>query len=310
MKVILGSGIVGLLAKLILGPSWTVIPFYKSRFFSYNPSLDDNFLIRDPSIDDVIKQILNQKTLSIYPYKRAWSIAGHILPQWDDSLCGDWLHKIFQDNIPAQSVIYNKDRLNLNVYDIRINDLYSRLLNLYISDLKKESANGQITEIGDHFIVRNGIKIDVEQIINTIPLNKVCELANLEVDLPSKDIHYWHVGTTELDFEGNNQLLVADRPLGFYKVTNIAPNRYMFYCHEDIPNPGSYLMAFMKKFEILDGTTIPEAMPLGDIPNTNILSNMGIYNVGSFAEWDWCADVGSNILKLVRFANRGYKERQ
>jgi len=47
MNIILGSGIIGLLAKLILGQDWKIIPFYRSRYFSFNPALDDNFIIRD-----------------------------------------------------------------------------------------------------------------------------------------------------------------------------------------------------------------------------------------------------------------------
>ena len=46
MNYILGSGIVGLTARHILGADWQVVPFYKSRFFSSNPPLDDNFLFK------------------------------------------------------------------------------------------------------------------------------------------------------------------------------------------------------------------------------------------------------------------------
>ena len=307
MKVIFGSGIVGLLAKIILGPSWTVIPFYRSRFFSYNPSLDDNFVICDPQIDDVIKQLTKIIKPVKYEYKRAWSIGGHILPNWEEAICNDWLYKIFGDKIPPQSLAYNKDRMSFNVYDLRINELYSNLTNTFIEELKEQSSHGQVTEIGNHYFIRNGIKQDFESAINTIPLNHMAKLCNLHVNLASKDVHYWHIRTDELNFEGYNQLLVADTLFGFYKVTNIAPGRYMFYCHEDIPNPGTYLMGFMQNFEIIDGTSIPEAIPAGPMPDLKIFENMGIYNVGSYAQWDWCADVGSNMLKLVKFANRGDK---
>lgn len=308
MKIIFGSGIVGLLAKLILGPSWTIVPFYRSRFYSFNPSLDDNFIIRDEQIDDVIKDITNVIKPTVYEYKRAWSIGGHLLPTYDDAVCSDWLYKIFGDKIPSQSQAYNKERMTFGVYDIRINELYARLTNAYIDELKQESASGKVTEIGNHYFVRNGVRTEFELAVNTIPLNHLAKLAKLSIDLPYKDIHYWHIRTSDLNFEGYNQVLVADQLYGFYKVTNIAPGRFMFYCHEDIPNPGTYLMGFMQKFEIIDGTSIAEAMPLGNMPDLKMLDNMGIHNVGSYAQWDWCADVGSNILKLVRFANRGEKQ--
>lgn len=312
MKLIFGSGIVGLLARLVLGPSWTIVPFYRSRFFSFNPSLDDNFIIRDPLIDDVIKQITRQVRPTVCEYKRAWSIGGQILPEWNDTICADWLYKIFGGRTPSQSIIYNKERMILGVYDIRINELYAQLTNMFMDELKQQSALGKVTEIGDHHIVVGEKKIEYSQAINTIPLNHLLSLANKTNMLPqlqSKNIHYWHVRTDDLNFEGFNQLLVVDPLYGFYKVTNIAPGRYMFYCHEDIPQPGTYLMAFMQRFEILDGTSITEAMPIGEAPTDSTLNDLfggSIYNIGSFAQWDWCSDVGSNILRLVKYANRGY----
>lgn len=304
MKIILGSGVVGLVAKLILGPSWTIVPFYRSRFYSFNPSLDDNFIIRDHQIDDIIKEINKEIKPTVYEYKRAWSLGGQILSAWNDAICSDWLYKIFGDKIPPQSMPYTKDRMTFGVYNIRVNELYAKLTNLYMEELKQQSALGQITEIGNHYIVRNGIKTEFEQAINTIPLNCLAKLCKLSIQLPCKNLHYWHVRTDDLNFEGFNQLLVADSLYGFYKVTNIAPSRFMFYCHEDIPNPGTYLMAFMNKFEIIDGTSIPDAMPLGHMPDLSVLEQMGIFNVGSYAQWDWCSDVGSNILRLVKYANR------
>jgi hypothetical protein len=305
MNVIFGSGVVGLLAKFILGPSWTIVPFYKSRFYSFNPSLDDNFIIRDDQIDDVIKEITHEIKPTIYEYKRAWSIGGQILTSWNSAICDDWLYKIFGDKVPSQSSVYNKDRMLFGVYGIRVNDLYARLMNLFIDELKAEYAKGQVQSVGDHYFVRNNTKLEFDRAINTVPLNHISKLCGKDLQLPNKHIHYWHVRTDELDFEGNNQLLVADNLFGFYKVTNIAPGRYMFYCHENIDNPGVYLMGFMRKFDIIDGTSISEAMPLGSMPNLNWLENIGIYSVGSYAQWDWCADVGSNILKIVRYANRG-----
>jgi hypothetical protein len=305
MKVIFGSGIVGLLAKMILGPSWTVVPFYRSRFFSFNPSLDDNFIICDPQIDDIVKELTKVIKPVKYEYKRAWSIGGHILPSWEETICNDWLYKIYGDKIPPQSLAYNKDRMSFSVYDLRINELYANLTNMFIDELKEQSSQGQVTAIGDHYFVRNGIRHDFESAVNTVPLNHIAKLCNLQVNLASKDVHYWHVRTDDLNFEGFNQLLVADTLFGFYKVTNISPGRYMFYCHEDIPNPGTYLMGFMSNFEIIDGTSVQEALPAGSMPDLQIFDNLGIYNVGSYAQWDWCADVGSNMLKLVKFANRG-----
>lgn len=306
MNVIFGSGIVGLLARKILGPSWKVIPFYRSRFFSFNPALDDNFIIRDEQLDPFIKDLYG-KSLPVYVYKRAWSIAGQIISDYSSGLCSDWLSKLFGTVIPPQSEIYHSNRMNLFVYDIRVNGLYQSLVNEFLSDLKEEAAKGAVTAVGDHFFIRDGNRIDFDHAVSTIPLDALCKLMNVNVELPSKTLHYLHVETDTLDFEGFNQLLVVDSPISFFKVANISKNRYLFYCHEDIPTPGVYLMAFTPRFEIIDGTSIENALPMGHTPKLDNVERAGIYCVGSYAQWDWCMDVGSCIMRLLKYAQREFK---
>lgn len=309
MNVIFGSGIVGLLARLILGPDWKVVPFHRSRFFSWNPALDDNFIIHDDEILPFIKElapVIGQPR--IYPYKRSWSIGGELYNKYDSGLCHDWLHKIFGVNAPPQASVYMKDRMDLFVYDIRVNQLYFDLVNSHLELLKSESDKGMVTEIGPHYFIRNGKREDFDKAVSTIPLNALFKLMNITNELKAKSLHYVHLETQELDFEGANQLLVVDKIFDFWKVTNVAPNRYLLYFHNDAINYGAYLMNFIKKFEILDGTAIENAIPIGPMPNlSNLEQQAGIFCVGSYAQWDWCADVGSNILRLLRYSGRGNK---
>lgn len=307
MNIIFGSGIVGLLAKLLLGPSWTVVPFYRSRFFSFNPALDDNFIIHDDDIEPFVKDLTHEIKPQTFPYRRAWSIQGHLLETWDASVCRDWLFKVFGTDPPPQSEPYYRDRMTLRVYDIRINEIYRHLVNQFMPDLKVEAEKGQVTEVGDHYFIRNGVRCDFDRAISTIPLDALCKLMNSNVQLPAKDAHYLHIKTDSLDFEGFNQALVVDQMFSFYKATTIAPGRYMIHCHEDIPNPGVYFMSLLSSFEIIDGTSIERAIPMGLMPNLSAVEQAGITCVGSYAQWDWCADVGSNILRLIRYANRGNK---
>jgi hypothetical protein len=307
MNVIFGSGIVGLLAKAILGPEWTIVPFYRSRFFTFNPALDDNFIIRDEGLDQFIKDLTGNPSTPVYVYRRAWSISGQLVPEYDAGLCKDWLAKIFGAQIPPQSEVYHANRMDLFVYDIRVNQLYQDLVNANLPELKEEAAKGLITSIGDHHFVRDGKRTDFDNAVSTIPLNALCGLMDRKIDLPSKTLHYLHVETEDLDFEGHNQLLIVDDIMSFYKATNVAPRRYLLYCHEEITDPGVYLMAFMRKFDILDGTSITEALPMGPTPKLENLEQNGIYCVGSYAQWDWCMDVGSCALRLLNYANRGHK---
>ena len=127
-NVIFGSGIVGVLAKAILGPDWTIIPFYRSRFFSFNPALDDNFIIRDDKLDDVIKDLTKTISIQTYVYKRAWSISGQLIPTFNTDICHHWHHKIFGSQNPLQSEAYFSNRMGQFVYDLRVNQLYAKFL--------------------------------------------------------------------------------------------------------------------------------------------------------------------------------------
>jgi len=307
MKIILGSGLIGLLARFILGPEWKVIPFYRSRFFTYNPALDDNFVIANDEIAPIVKDITGELVPVRYPYKVAWSIQGEIVNAYDEGLCLDWGRKLFGPKIPPQFSRYMQSRMDFRVFGIRANQLYARLLKTYKDDLVEQSKAGDVTKVGDHFIEIGGKRIEFDQCVSTIPLNKLCPLMNAEVEFSAKDVHYLHVQTEDLNFEGNNQLLVVDEIFDFYKSTNIAKNRYLLYCHNEIPNPGMYLMSFIKKFEILDGSSIAEAIPAGAPPDLKAIENYGIFCVGSYAQWDWCMDISSCMLRLMRYGNRGAK---
>lgn len=302
MNIILGSGIVGLLAKSILGSSWKIIPFRASRLYSFNPAVADNFITRNEEVDQFIGELCGPKP--VYAYKRAWSVGGQIVSAPNDDLCRDWVTKIFGNDAPPQSELCYK-KLVAFVYDIKVNQLYQSLLSRYIDELRSEAKKGDVTEIGDHYIVRGAVREEFDNAISTIPLDVLYKLRGSPVELPAIDLHLIHIASESLDFEGNNQLLVVDRVFSFFKVTNIAPHRYLIYCHEEIHNPGIYLMSIIKSLDILDGTTLERGLPAGPPPKLDAVEKCGIYCVGGYAQWDWCMDVSSCILRLLRYANFG-----
>lgn len=305
-NVIFGSGIVGLFAKALF-PTWKVVPFAKSRFFSFNPATDDNFIVRHEEIDEAIRDITRSPNRT-FLYRRAFDVNGHLFNSYNKDLATDWLAKFFGSRTPPQAEPALSKNMDLTIYDVRCNQLYGELLDRYMAEIKQEHAKGKVTEIGDHYFVRNGVREDFDNAITTIPLNALNGLMGYQQDLPAKPVHILHVQTNALDFEGFNQLLVSDPKLSFYKVTNVAPGRYVFYCHEEIPQPGPYLMALLKNdFEILDGTSITDYLTMGPMPKLEHLEQKGLYSVGSYAQWDWCMDVSSCVLRLVRYANRSFK---
>lgn len=310
VNIILGSGVVGVLARHILGPSWKIIPFHRSRFYSFDPALDDNFIIADPVIEPFVKELTKEIVPRTYPYRLAWSIGGQILPDYQSDICHDWLYKTFNGRPQGQAAPYLSTHMNLQVYGLRTNELYQRLIHTYMDEIQEEVKNGPITKITPHAIHRGDLITEYSQIISTIPLDVLCKLLGVTVELPSQTVHYVHLTTDNLNFEGFNQLLVVDKVFDFYKVTNIAPNRYLFYFNRDIPNPGIYLMSVMQKFDILEGTSITGALPLGNSPDLKNLEAIGITCLGSYAQWDWCMDVGSCIKRLLNMIGRNMKPKK
>lgn len=306
-NVIFGSGLVGLIAKALF-PTWRVIPFGRSRFFSFNPALDDNFIVRDERIDEAVRDIRQVPGPDVlHRYRRCFDVGGHLFGKYDKGLCQDWLSKLFGNRAPGQSEPYYRTQMDLQVYDVRCNQLYQDLQQRYGAEIMAEHQKGKITSLGDHYYVRNGQREEFDNAICTIPLYATQQYLGAPADLPVKDLHYMHIQTDSLDFEGYNQTLVTDSKFSFYKVTNVAPGRYLFYFHEEIPQPGPYLMLFLKNFEILDGTSVQHALPMGPALHLDPLEAKGYYCVGSYAQWDWCMDISSCILRLVRYAQRGFK---
>jgi len=301
VKYIFGSGIVGMLAKEILGADWTIIPFSRSRFFSFSPALDDNYIVHDEKISDFMGHLGAAPT---HMYKMSYSVLGQ-LESHNAMLCDSWLGKVFGDDPPPQAAAYMKSRTSFFVYDIRINQLYQTLQNKYGAQLEQNSKI-KITSIGDHYFEAGGKRYDFDTAISTIPLSRLYELCGVQTPVETKQVWYYHIETPDLDFEGANQTLVVDPEFIFYKVINVAKNRYIFHCLQDLPIPGPYFMQFMSRFNILDGTTVENVIPVGARHKLRALRRLGIVCVGAHAEHDWCADVGSNIMSLLQVKNRAH----
>lgn len=293
---IFGSGITGLLAREMLGQDWEVVPFGKSRFYSFMPALNDNYLKRDERIDDFV-HFLGGNIGSLYVTK--YSIEGQLV-NYSEDVCELWLSNLFGENKPAVAHVLLSKRDVSTVYDIRLNVLYERLLQKHLPYLREQARKGDVTSVGDHTFTWNGQKVEFDKIVSTIPLNVLNKLASINLELPSRQIWYYHISTPSLDFEGANQVYVADNFV-FAKCNHIAPHRYLFYCTSDLEQPGQYFSNFMERFDILDGTTISEAIPCGDRPNLLNLEKWGIFCVGDHAEWDYFADTTANILRLKKF---------
>lgn len=310
MNYILGSGIVGLTAKHILGADWHVIPFYKSRFFTSNPPLDDNFLIRHERLDDLLRKLLPGKLISTIFYKRSWSDNGILTTNGETQVIDKWLQKVYGSLAPSQCQSYYHKKDIFQIYnDIRISEIYKALLDAYTPMLKENAAVGLPTKIHNGYIFFGpDDRRPYNNIISTIPADVLYGLIGRQSLLKTRDTHYIHLFTDDLDFEGANQVMIADANIDFYKAVNIAPSRYLFYFLKDIQHPGIYMQNFIKKFEIIDGTMVKQAVIQGEMVDPSVFKNENIHPVGSYASWDPCLDVSSCFLRLLNSLDTGFKK--
>lgn len=307
-NVIFGSGILGLIFKEILGDDWDVVPFSKSRYFSYTTPLCDNFITYDRSTD----QLLSELNLNISPtkhyYVRRFSRRGALIPFSKENL-DLWLMNIFGDSIPTQSHVYwNENRFSETIYvDARLTNIYSSLLHKHNEYLVGRAKLGNVTNISKNSYEINGQVYNFDNAISTIPLNVLYALMGLDnSQLRSLPLYCYFIKTDKLNFEGANQVFACDPELLFFKVSNIQSGYYIFYSTTDIPNPGIHFMRIIGgEFDIIDGTSIQNTIPVNEIPNTDYLNTeYNIYPIGSCAQWDWCMDVGSCLVRFVKYWNK------
>ncbi len=300
MNYILGSGVVGLLARFILGDKWSIVPFGRSRFYSWEVPLYENFISRDDEIDALL---VDFGTKSIgHEYTRAYSFLGDLHFGHQPHLCQSWLNKLFGDTEPpSQSLPYLSTRSKFNIYDIKVNKLYEKLQNIYSQELTNQA---KLTSIGNHTLNFGGSSIQFDNIISTIPHHALLGLLGFECDLKHVDVHYAHVVSSTLDLEGANQVYVVDPGISFYEVRIIAKNHYLFQFNVDVGDIGLRLLSIIGDCDIVDGTCVRKTIPCGEMPSTDFLADRGIFCVGSDAQHDWCSDVGSNILRLARLSQK------
>lgn len=295
------------MARYLLGDDWTVVPFGKSRFYSFNPPLDDNFITHDAQLDPLMAE-LGLPTTPVW-LQRAYSVGGELIRQDPTgALAVDWLDKIFGPDPPPHAQAYLSTRMGFFVYEgVRANRLYGVLQARYREELLREAALGPVSEIGDHYIVRNGVKQDFERAVSTVPLNALLRLMGRQSNLRYRPSHNIHMHTPSLNFEGATQVMVVDPMFAFYKVTMLAKRRFLFHLHQEVSNAGAYFMPIIDDYDLIEGTQVPEAIPLGTMPSLGWLEAMDVFPVGQYAQHDWCADVGSNFLRLLKYSGRGEK---
>jgi len=295
MKIILGGGLIGLIARDILGSDWIIIPIGRSRYYSFDPPLADNYVVRD----DLIDEYMREYTIVPCLYRIGYSYGGQILFNTTIPL-SPYLDKLYGGNVPPHASSYWGNRIDLWGYGNCI-DMYMRLQEKYKDEiLNNNNIYGVPSKISDHTITANK-QFEYDEIISTVPLPALLGWMNVSwPELKAKDVYCYHVRTDCLDFEGATHLFVADPEIEFFKASMINKQNYIFYAQKKIEQPGQYFMGFMKRFELIAETSVPESICCGHIPAISDIDDADITCVGSSAVWDDCLDVGSCIKRILK----------
>jgi hypothetical protein len=294
-KLILGSGLIGLFAKEIFGDV-EIIPFGKSRFYTFSPALADDFIQCDSDIDSFISKFtVGVPTL----FRRSISYRGSLMR--DEAALDAYLSKVYGNECNALAQLLIK--METFIYAASCREIYSRLLERHDGSIRGSLQKyGPLLRLEPHLAVCTRGSIPFDAAISTIPYNVLMKLMNKQTALKSKTIHLFHIKTSSLDFEGAGQVLVADPAIDFFKVTQLSPADFIFFMLEDIELPRPYFGAFIRKFAIENKTSIVDALPIGSVESDADLKRFGIECVGSCAQWDDFMDVSSCIKRLLRLS--------
>lgn len=300
-RVILGSGLVGMIAREILGADWTIIPHGMSRYYSYSPPLADNYI----QVSDAVREIMRTPRTKVV--RRAFSIGEHLhwIPhQWVLDL---WTEKVYGE---PHEYFHRLFGTELEVFEMGCDSLYRTLLARHTDEVRTNNQRyGEVCSIGGGEIrTSTGVVVPYSRIVSTIPLDVLIRAIEKDMmPLEASDMWIYMVATDQLDFEGADEVFVTDKIFDFYKVSVLGPSNYLFFCNAEIRDPVAYFGAFTNnrlQVPMERRTQVHNAIPRGQVPNLKWLENeFSIRCIGSNAEWDDMVDIGScigRILKLPR----------
>jgi len=302
MNFILGSGVVSFASRHILGPSYKIINAGPSRFYNSNPAATDNFIIATDQlkpIESILTPLIGSKKSE---YNCAWSKFGKIIQNFNEQDCSSWLSKIFGFRVPDHIIHVLRDRMQFQVYEHRINNLYAALFDQHKNEIMNGINIDQIVKIEPHRIILKDNVVEFDKLISTIPLNDLYKLIGYTDSLSSVGVSVIKIKTNTLNFEGFNQLWVVDDNIPFYKAHIIKENEYLIYFNYKIESPGLLLNMYINDFDLLTGVWIDSAIPSGAVPFLKHLDNYGIIPVGASAQWDWCMDFSSCLFRIMQIA--------
>jgi len=296
---ILGSGLIGCLAKRMF-PSAEIIPFKKSRYYSFETPLADNFIICHKEIDPFMSEICPADKIPIL-MKSSFSYYGQLIATPPVELLQMYLQKVYQE----YPDYYPKLLKSIHgVYQTTAMKLYDKLQDKLQLDINESIRNyGEMISIDTKAktITMRNKKMEYEKIISTIPLDALVKFCGFDLDLKSFSVCLYNITSEKIDLEGNDYCYVADKYIDFFKVVRLGQHSYMFWCKDAIQDPYKFFGSFLThNIDIVETFRISNMMPIGNPPSLQMFQDADIYCIGSNAQYDDMVDVSSAILGLLR----------
>lgn len=308
MNIILGSGVNAFAARHILGSDYKIISAGPSRFYKFNPVPGDNFIYVSDNLKPLESILAPLVGIKKADYRCAWSVHGQITRGYDQTSAMMWLSKLFGIHVPGHIPYILQNRMEFKVYENRVNNLYSALYEKH-KDTMADFNIDSIERINPHEIkLKDGRIIEYNKLISTIPLDDLLKLMGCSnPGLQSVGVSAIRIRTTELNFEGFNQLWTVDPEISFYKSQIVKEDEYIFYFNFKVEQPAQYLSPYIADFDLLTGVWLDAVIPAGDLPYLAQLEEYDIIPLGMSAQWDYGMDFSSCLFRIMQISDGAVK---
>ena len=307
-KYILGSGLVALACKKILGDDWNIIPFGPSRFYKDKITWGDNYIIYDSIVADLMRGWESFDMTPIF-YKRPFSYGGQLL--YNTVFVDAYLEKSGIDKNPISSQYFKTD---FPVFNFSTSALWRYLVKQNLDNIK--SFYSQYENVKGIEFIKDGCiwlktdigheKLEYDQLISTIPFNSLADMAGIADRNDNISCYYYLIKSNKIDIEKANQVLVCDNSIPFNKCTRFRNNNYLIEVQDEYyENPYNVFKAvFEDPFEILETNCIKDAIPKYLKINEKVFENKNIILIGSSAQCDPLMDIGSCLKRVGKQVNK------
>ena len=303
MRFILGSGIIGYLAKTLF-PDWQWIPFKRSRYFSFDVPYADNFMTFDKEVDEFMCKVSAKNNTKIF-MKRPFSYNGQLMYQ-ENSLTRDpYLLHLYGETAPRLADTTLKTTFAIYPMTVKqLHDYYYQQLRNQIDESINRYGEVQAFDLEKRTIRTSTGTFEFEQIISTIPLNAFCQLSGRQTKLKALPVNYYLIESKKVDIEGADQVLVCDNNIEFFKVQKV-DGLYQFWCAEILEKPYDYFGSVLGfDFDLKEARRITDVIPTGEQPDLSELEKVGVFCVGSNAQWDDLMGVTSCLKRLLKLRGK------